>query len=140
MRYEKSCGAVIFKRTDEDLQFLIISSKCDGHWGFPKGHVEEGESERKTAIREVKEETGLDIDLVEGFRTKAQYTINEEINKEVVYFIGKMKDVTDVTIQDTEVSAYRWVDYNKATELITYKDSKSILNEAMNFLSQSLRL
>jgi isopentenyldiphosphate isomerase len=51
-----------------------------------------------------------------------------------------MKDETDVTIQDTEVSAYRWVDYNKAMELITYKDSKSILNEAMNFLSQSLRL
>jgi 8-oxo-dGTP pyrophosphatase MutT (NUDIX family) len=53
------------------LQFLIISSKSDGHWGFPKGHVEEGESVEKTAIREVKEETGLDFDLVEGFERMA---------------------------------------------------------------------
>ena len=52
MDFEKSCGAVIYRKIDENLEFLSISHRNDGHWGFPKGHVEKNESEEETAIRE----------------------------------------------------------------------------------------
>lgn len=58
MKYEKSCGAIVI----EDGKVLLVKHNA-GHWDFPKGHVEEGETEFETAIREVKEETNIDIKL-----------------------------------------------------------------------------
>ncbi len=57
MKYEKSCGTIIF---NQDNLVLLIAD-LDGNWGFPKGHVKEGESEEETALRETKEETNLDV-------------------------------------------------------------------------------
>ena len=68
MNFEKSCGAIIYRIKDDNLEFLTISHRSDGHWGFPKGHVEKGESEEETAIREIYEETGLQVNLIDGFR------------------------------------------------------------------------
>ena len=64
MGKEKSCGAVVFRKSASKLEFIAVKSKANGHWGFPKGHVETGESEAETAIREVFEETGLRITLI----------------------------------------------------------------------------
>ncbi len=64
MKTEKSCGAVIFN--DED-KVLIVKHNA-GHWDFPKGHMEAGETETQTAIREVKEETNIDIHIIEEYR------------------------------------------------------------------------
>ena len=59
MSYEKSCGAVVFRKYHGNIELLLIKHVVGGHWSFPKGHVEAGESERQTALREVREETGL---------------------------------------------------------------------------------
>ena len=56
MKKEKSCGCIIIK---DDEVLLIKHNK--GHWDFPKGHMEEGETEKQTAVREVKEETHMDV-------------------------------------------------------------------------------
>ena len=68
MTYEKSCGAVVFTKVDDEIRYLLVSNK-EGIYGFPKGHVEENETEQETAIREVYEETNLKIDLINEFRT-----------------------------------------------------------------------
>ena len=62
LNYEKSCGAVVFTRIDNNIKYLLIQN-LEGVYGFPKGHVEDGESETQTAIREVFEEVGLKIKL-----------------------------------------------------------------------------
>ena len=59
MKYEKSCGAVIF-----DGDKVLVIQQVKGHWGFPKGHVENGETEIETALREIKEETNLDVEII----------------------------------------------------------------------------
>ena len=59
MKREKSCGAVVYRYNNDVLEVLLIRHRFGGHWSFPKGHVEEGENEFQTALREVKEETGL---------------------------------------------------------------------------------
>ena len=58
--YEKSCGAVVFCQKDSDIKFLLVRERS-GFWCFPKGHMEAGESEQETALREVKEETGITV-------------------------------------------------------------------------------
>jgi 8-oxo-dGTP pyrophosphatase MutT (NUDIX family) len=70
----KSCGAVVYRISAEEIEFLAIKSKGDEHWVIPKGHVEKGESEEETAKREVFEEAGLNVILLDGLRTRVEYT------------------------------------------------------------------
>ena len=68
MNKEFSAGAVIFKRENKGILFLIIYSGRNMIWGFPKGHIEQSETEREAAIREIKEEVGLEnLQFIKGF-------------------------------------------------------------------------
>jgi 8-oxo-dGTP pyrophosphatase MutT (NUDIX family) len=115
------------------IEFLIIQHRNGGHWGLPKGHVEDGESEHETAIREILEETSLKVKLIEGFRTSIEYSPKEESWKEVVFFIGEAEEGV-VQIQEKELIDYRWVSYEESIELLTYADYKSVLEKAFAFL------
>ena len=77
MQHEKSCGAVVFTRTDKGVKYLLIAN-LKGIYGFPKGHVEAGETEEQTALREIREETGLRVTLVPGFRAVDEHLIPEK--------------------------------------------------------------
>ena len=133
MNYEKSCGVVIYSKIGENLECLIISDK-NGHWGFPKGHVEKNESEEETAVREVFEETGLEVILMEGFRTSIEYSVEKEIMKEVIFFLAEVYDQT-VNIQLDELNDYKWLSFQSAKQLLTYKGSKSVLDRAYKFIN-----
>ena len=82
MNYEKSCGAIVFRKFHGNIELLLIKHANGGHWSFPKGHVEEGETEVETALREVHEETGLTIQLEEGFRQSVEYYPRPNIRKQ----------------------------------------------------------
>ena len=133
MKFEKSCGAVIYRGDKENLEFLIISHNSDGHWGFPKGHVEEGENEEETALREINEETGLTVSLTSGFRVSIEYAIKQETMKEVVFFLAKVQDET-VNIQVEELQDYKWANFEDAKEIVTYESSKRVLEQAYEFI------
>lgn len=137
MIFEKSCGVIIYRKIYNDLEFLTISHSYDGHWGFPKGHVEENESEEETAIREVCEESGLKVTLVDGFRAKVQYSPKEGVTKEVIYFLAKVYDDA-VYIQVEEIKDYRWKKFVDTKEILTYKSSVNVLKKAYAFISRSL--
>lgn len=135
LQQEKSCGAVIFRNKDEHTEFLLIQSKDNSYWGFPKGHVEEMESEIDTAIREVYEETGLNIEIDDGFSLETEYFISIDILKKVVYFIGEAED-EPVKIQTEEVEDYKWVQYSDAMDLLTYESSKKLLEAVKEYLGR----
>ena len=59
MQHEKSCGAIVYRKFHGNIELLLIKNQNGGHWSFPKGHVEEGETEEQTAVREIMEETGI---------------------------------------------------------------------------------
>ena len=87
MKFEKSCGAVVATKIDNKIKYLIIKS-IEGIYGFPKGHMELDEVEEETALREILEETGIKVKLINGFRYKLNYEIAEQnlkilINKEL---------------------------------------------------------
>ncbi len=137
MKKEKSCGAVVFTQDSGSVSYVIIKSRT-GTYGFPKGHVEGQESEIETARREVLEETGLRVELREGFRAEDSYTFRlggEEIMKEVVYFLASFSEQTPVA-QESELSGIYLLGYEDAISILQFDGARRILREANEFLTR----
>ncbi|WP_253289153.1 bis(5'-nucleosyl)-tetraphosphatase [Lachnoclostridium sp. MSJ-17] len=127
--YEKSCGGIIFYKTRQNTKILLVKNNNGRYWSFPKGHIEDGETEQETAIREIKEETGLDVTLVQGFREISEYSPFGKIRKRVVFFLARA--FTDnVKIQEEEIDSYIWVDLQQARKLCSYDNDLRIIEKA----------
>ena len=134
MKYEKSCGAVVYKEEQDQIVFLI-EHMAAGHTSIPKGHVEDGETEEQTAIREIKEETNLDVSLDTRFRHTISYDPYPGIHKDVVFFLAEA--VSDSLInQECEVSALEWLPYEKAYAAMTYDTDKETLTLAREYIDR----
>ncbi len=133
MRFEKSCGVVIFTHAANEIRYVLAQSK-NGHFGFPKGHVENLETEEETALREVFEEVHLKPTLLPGFREVSEYDIpNADVRKQVVFFLGSCAS-QKIVVQKTELLCARLVSYEEAMRLLKYEDDKRILTKARQFL------
>ena len=131
MKKEKSCGAVVFTRENGTVRYVIIES-VRHFFGFPKGHVEADESEEETALREVLEETGLRVRLLDGFRMEDTYSFrnaDEIIEKKVVFFLGEYERQVPKA-QESELSSIRLCDYEEALSLLKFDTQKEILRVA----------
>lgn len=118
---EKSCGAIVI---DNDKVLIVKQNK--GHYIFPKGHMEIGEEEIDTAIREVKEETNIDIKIDDiSKRYTINYKMNNGVRKEVVYFIAKPLTY-DLKRQESEISEVLWVSINDVYNIISYDNMKEL--------------
>lgn len=135
MPSEISAGAVVFRK-EQEIKYLLLCYGA-GHWDFPKGHVEKGEEEKETIIREVKEETSItEINFAEGFKEKIKYFYRREgklISKEVVFYLAETKQ-EEVKLSFEHIG-YEWLNYEDALAKITFKNSKEILKRANEFLS-----
>ncbi|MDY0075416.1 MAG: NUDIX domain-containing protein [Acholeplasmataceae bacterium] len=125
MTKEKSCGAVIFRKHQDKYQFVLIQQRYGLHFGFPKGHVEKNESERMTAKREVKEETGLDIEIFDQVKAKTSYSPKRGVIKDVVYFLAKALSF-DIKPQEEEIAHAVWVDASDVLDHLTYPNDKKL--------------
>lgn len=135
MKQEKSCGAIIVTNETQDPKFLLIKHHNGGHWAFPKGHVEENETEEETALREIREETQLTVELDTHFRHVVRYSPYEGTIKDVIYFIAYAPEQT-VHKQEEEVLDSTWLTFEKALALITYENDQIILQAAMDYLTK----
>lgn len=139
MADEKSCGAIVYTYEDGIRKYVIIRGTgiYKEFCGFPKGHMESGETEAETALREVKEETGLDVILLEGFRTVDEHFLAREgrpnDKKMNVYFLAKYCD-QEIKAQKSEVSEIILMDYEEAMQGLQYEESRRELTEAETFL------
>ena len=134
---EKSCGIVLFHSDD----FLIIqhsakSNGSEGHWDFPKGHIEDNETELETASRELQEETGIgDFTLIDNFKYRISYNFrkkNQLVSKEVVFFLAESS--TRQVQLSSEHQKYSWLDFNLAHDRLTYSNAKEVIVKAKTFL------
>lgn len=135
MKQEKSCGAIILKEDNKELKVLLLKHSA-GHWAFAKGHVEKDETEIETALREIKEETNLEVKLDTNFRTTTQYSPKEGVIKEVVYFLA-YKIEGEEKPQLEEISQMKWVNLNEAIESVTYDRDKEILKQVKKYLNKN---
>ena len=127
---EQSFGAVVF---NEDKVLLVVHSK--GHVGFPKGHIEEGETGQETAIREVKEETGIDIEIISDFNCSVEYSPKNNVMKKVTYYIAK-KIGGELLPQYSEVSSTYFVNKDDVLNRLTYENDKKVYRQVMNRIKE----
>src|SRR5829696_8472118 len=136
---EISSGAILYYIDNQTITFLLLHY-FRGHWDFPKGNKEKGESDMDTALREIMEETGIiDVTFLEGFKKEIFYKYkrnNHLISKKVVYFLAKSNS-TNVVLSSEHLD-FVWEQYDDALKRITYKNSKEILGEGYKFLKNFL--
>ena len=134
MNYEKSCGAIVYRKYHGNTEILLVRHIKSGYWSFPKGHVEEGETEEETARREIKEETGLDVLLDTGFRETVTFSPKRNTKTTVVYFVG-MATSHELVPQQEEISELRWHEIGQAISVLTYENDKMIVSKAKAFIA-----
>ena len=105
--YQKSCGVAPFRRGAKGTEFLILFQCGSRTWSFPKGHMEPGETEQQTALRELFEETGLETELISGAKAVTEYPISPISRKQVVLFAGEVR--REPALRDGEIEFCRWV-------------------------------
>jgi 8-oxo-dGTP pyrophosphatase MutT (NUDIX family) len=130
-----SAGAILFRDTRGRREYLLLKSR-PGDWEFPKGGVENGEELQQTAIREVKEEAGIDdFRLIDGFRDEYDYVFQADgqtIHKTVHLFIAESFEASAEL--STEHRDLQWRDYEQAVNTITQDGPREILEDADEFL------
>lgn len=125
MKFEKSCGCITFNEKNE----VLLIHSVNGHWGMPKGHMEPGETELETAIREVKEETNIDVVILdENKKYTETYSPFAGVMKEVVYFLARNKNNT-AQPQLGEIIETKWIPLEQAIPIISYESSKEIMKQ-----------
>ena len=131
MQYEKSCGAVVWRRgNDNQLYILMIRHRHGGNRSFPKGHMERGETEDMTAVREVYEETAVQIRINSDFRETVHYSPMPGVEKEVVYFLA-FTTSADIKAREGEIAEVEWVPLEKAEECLAHENDKTVFRAAM---------
>lgn len=137
MKMERSAGVIVYSQdnlTKQRKYLLLLYPK--GHWDLPKGKLEKNESKLEAAIRELKEETNLEAEIIPGFEESLNYHFRgfkkELIHKEVTFFVAKAlhKNV----ILSEEHFDYMWLPYEKALNQLTFENARNVLIKAENFL------
>ncbi|MDR0404343.1 MAG: NUDIX domain-containing protein, partial [Oscillospiraceae bacterium] len=125
---EKSCGTIVFfKDKEEIIKILLIKNRKKSNWSFPKGHMELGETEEQTALRETLEETGLKVKILGGFRETVTYWLSGKIKKTVVLFAA-VSDNDNIKIQEKEIKNYMWIELKDVeSKLEHYNDINAYL-------------
>jgi bis(5'-nucleosidyl)-tetraphosphatase len=128
---EESSGAVIYYR-GEQIEYLLLLST---YWGFPKGRIEKGEDEQTAARREVHEETGLQVQLLDGFRTLDEYWYQrkgQRIHKQAVFFLAEAP--TRESKISWEHEDMVWLPFEQALERLKFAGLRDLLTRANDFL------
>ena len=133
-----SCGVIPYRLVDGQRQFLLIQHKA-GHWAFPKGHPEAGETDLQTARRELAEETGIsavEIDEARPFEEHYHFTkrSGKQVSKRVLYFLGRVAPGQAVSLQEEEVSNYAWGDAQQTRERLTFDEGRALLDDVLSYI------
>ncbi|MEG0179495.1 MAG: NUDIX domain-containing protein [Oscillospiraceae bacterium] len=133
MKKEKSCGAICYQKSDDKIEILLIKHRYGGHWSFPKGHVEKGEDEETTAMREVREESGAEIKILDGYREINTYSPSKGAIKDVIIFVAQIIGGR-LLPQPEEVSEVAMLSYDAALERLTFETDRLMLAKAKQMI------
>jgi len=135
-KWEFSAGGVVFRK-NEDGKLEILLIRVKNRWSFPKGNIERGEQKDKAALREVKEETGVDAEIVD-YLGEVDYWYNMElyrIHKFVYYYLMRYKG-GKITPQKEEIDEAKFFPVEDVESILTYPTDKKIFERATEALKK----
>lgn len=141
MKREVSAGVIVYYMPlhNSKNQYLILQY-LPGHWDFPKGKLEVNEAPEHAALRELHEETGLQVTLDKGFEQPLDYVFKDKshmlVEKKVIYYTGQATDQT--VVLSPEHNDYKWLEFGDALRQLTYENSRQVLRIAELFLEQRM--
>ena len=137
MAVEKSCGAFVLHNFKGEIKVLLIKFPCGdiAAWGFPKGHMEAGETEVQTAIREIKEETALNINVDSSFKISTVFIMVDGRTIKATYFKAEAES-TEAVPQKEEVLECAWHSFSEAKKLLTFNCDRDILEKFSDFFKK----
>ncbi|XP_069678359.1 bis(5'-nucleosyl)-tetraphosphatase [asymmetrical] [Periplaneta americana] len=135
----RAAGFVVFRWVCNQVEYLLLqTSYGKNHWTPPKGHVDPGESDLETALRETEEEAGLkktDLNILEDFNKVIKYDV-EGVPKTSIYFLAELiKQDTPVKLSDEHIS-FQWAPLDKACELVVHPSLQDVLQGCEAFLKK----
>lgn len=136
----RAAGFLLYRDEPNERLWLLLRNSLHGTWGFPKGHLEKGESDEVGARRELEEETGLtEITIIPGYAYKQAYQVQHPrrgpYQKEVVYFLARL-DAGELVRSD-EHDADLWVDVDEATQTLQWDELQQALRDAHDLLESA---
>ena len=130
---EYSAGGVVYRRAEAGYEFVAVQRARHGDWSLPKGHIEKGESKEEAALREVKEETGIEAHIVADLQEVVYFYRRPKqglTRKSVHYYL--MEALTyNLGGPNWEVSESRWVPMSDADGLLSYANDKETIRLAL---------
>jgi len=139
---EQCYGFIVILKREHDMFLILERMERKGDWTFPKGHTEDGETPEETALRELKEETGIkEIEILDFPLIHEEYEIvkNGELRLKINdYFVGFVEK-NIVNIEKEEIQSYKWVSFDDALDSFEHERRKQVLREAKKHLDNMLK-
>jgi 8-oxo-dGTP pyrophosphatase MutT (NUDIX family) len=133
VRTANAAGGVVVRGQGESLEVVVAGRDSDHTWVFPKGTPDRGETIEETAVREVREETGLDVEIVTPIGVIDYWFAvpGERVHKFVHFFLMRASG-GDVSRHDREYDHVKWVSIDEARRLLSYDTYREILDRALD--------
>ncbi|MEI7926259.1 MAG: NUDIX hydrolase [Chloroflexota bacterium] len=131
-RTAMSAGGIVFRRAEEGIEIVLVGRTAERLWALPKGTPDAGETVEETALREVREETGLEVRIVDTVgQVEYWYTApdGERVQKTVHYFLMEPTG-GDTANHDHEFDKVEWRHLSEAERLLTHKNQLPMLHRA----------
>jgi 8-oxo-dGTP pyrophosphatase MutT (NUDIX family) len=140
MKNEVSAGAVIFFLDSEKNVLYLVLHYAAGHWDLAKGHIEENETSQEAALREIVEETGLQVQLEDNFEQSYEYFYKDQggqlIHKKAIFFVARAHSHS-VKLSFEHLS-YKWLPFHEAIKQVTFANTRQLLQLADQWIKQRI--
>ena len=133
MQYEYCSGAVLYTEVNIIINYVLVV-EIDGHCGLPKGHIELGETEIQAALREIKEETGIASNILDGFLIKIECKMKNGNIKQTTYFCAKYENQT-IKYNEHELLGVKLLPFDEALLSLSYQNVKDVLIKANQYFT-----
>lgn len=139
VRRAMSAGGVVYREAPSGVEIVLVARPSEDLWALPKGTPEAGETREQTAMREVSEETGLEVELLDELgEVRYQFADRDgtTIDKTVYYFLMSATGGGHVNDHDHEHELVDWFDVHEAQRLITHRNQLPILERAADCIER----
>ncbi|KAI4504158.1 hypothetical protein M0802_000629 [Mischocyttarus mexicanus] len=139
---KRACGFVIFRQIQESIEYLLMQTSYGNyHWTPPKGHVDDGETDFETALRETKEEAGFvenDLNIFQDVKVELKYNVNNA-PKTVIYWLAELINPNKSVQMSSEHQAYKWLNYQEAFNLARYTEMQNALKQFNEYIDKNIK-